>query len=330
MPADRFDALTPAAARRVLAAGALGALALAALVHLAPATPLPSSYAALVDALRAGADFYAMAGDLARAGEAPPMPLLPTLAARVSLLTLLASVGALASALLWAGVDRLWALGTHLSTRVAAAVLLLVGAALVAVIDPPRAMAALLVAWSLFLRRPARWVEAATLGTVAALVHAPALIYPIVMAAVALVERARREAAGWLLAALTAAAAVAFHLQALAETGESYPLAHDAAAPARLVAAALPQVPGALAAPLVALALLGWASRPDGVPPRLFALTGAAVVLAALTGADATALIAAPLLPGLAFAPGALRILIRRARARRRITITRLRQEPQP
>lgn len=327
---NRFASLSPSAGRRVLAAFVVGTAALLALVHLAPDDALPSSHAALVDALRAHADFYTTAGDLARAGEAPPMPLVPGIAARLSPLALVALLGALASALLWTGIDRLWALAARWPVQVAAAVLLLAGAAAVALVDPPQATAALLVAWSLLLRRPRRWVEAAALGTIAALAHAPATTYLCVMAAIALAEQQRREAAGWLLAAATAGTAFAFHLHALAATGEAYPLGHDAGAAARLVATALPQVPATAAALLVALACLGWASRAGGIAARLFALAGAALLLAALTGADATALVAAPLLPGLAFAPGALRELVRRARARRRITVTRLRQEPQP
>lgn len=330
MTLDRFAALSPSAARRALAAFALGAVALLALVHLAPAEPLPSSYAALVDALRAHADFYTMAGDLARGREAPPMPLLPLAAATLPPLALLALLAALASALLWTGIDRLWSLAARLPTQIAAAVLLLAGGAATVLVDPPHAAAALLVAWSLLLRSPRRWVEAAALGCVAALVHAPALLYPLVMAALALAERARREAAGWLLAGTAAGAAFAVHLHALHATGEAYPLTQDAGAAARVVATALPHVPPLLAAALVACALLGWASRASGIAPRLFALLAATLLLAALTGADASALIVAPLLPGLAFAPGSLRDLVRRARARRRITVTRLRPEPQP
>ena len=66
---NRFASLSPSAGRRVLAAFVVGTAALLALVHLAPDDALPSSHAALVDALRAHADFYTTAGDLARAGE---------------------------------------------------------------------------------------------------------------------------------------------------------------------------------------------------------------------------------------------------------------------
>ena len=92
---------------------------------------------------------------------------------------------------------------------------------------------------------------------------------------------------------------------------------------ARLIAAALPGVPAALAAPLLLLAALGWGtlSRPLGL--RVLAILAAGVACDGLFGAGTATLAALLVAPGLALAPDAVADLYRGALDRRRFTVTR-------
>jgi hypothetical protein len=130
--------------------------------------------------------------------------------------------------------------------------------------------AGLLIALSLAARSERRFAAAVALGLLAALVRELALPYLLVMAAIALAERRRTEAAAFAGAAAAALAALALHARALA------PLvgAHDLASPGwvrlggwafvlattrwnLLVVAAGPWM-AALVAPLGLAGALGW------------------------------------------------------------------------
>jgi hypothetical protein len=141
--------------------------------------------------------------------------------------------------------------------------------------------AGLLIALSLALRTPQRYLGAAVVGLLAALIRELAMPYLLVMAALALAERRRGEAVAFALALAASLAALAVHAwQVMSLTGP-----HDLASPGwvkfggwgfvmataqwNLAAVLLGK---AFAAVVVPLALLGAAARKDGLGLRLSAL----------------------------------------------------------
>ena len=197
--------------------------------------------------------------------------------------------------------------------------------------------AGLLIALALALYRPERWLETVTITLIAMLIRETALLFALVMAAMALIERSRRELIGWAVAIAVFGTAIVFHaIAADAVAGTA-----DPSSPGwtgllgfgffiRAVAATTPLalLPLAIAAVLLGVAFIGWVSWATPAGAR-----GAATIVAyaALLGIAARAdtfywaAMIGPLMPiGLIFAPDGVMQLIHRALDRRRITVTRV------
>jgi len=306
---SRFAALPAAQARIVL--GVLAALLLASLTVLGVPAPAPDTasanpqtdivlYEGIVSAVAHGEDYYRAAADALRAGSYPLRPFLtfrlPGLAVVQGALPLavtLALLCMLAFATAYAWYHRLREAVARVPALLAA--LFLLAAGMLAFVQPELIVfheiwAGLLVALSLALRRPGRWVEAVTIALIAMLIRETAALYVLVMAALAFAEGQRREAAGW-TAALGVFALV-------------------------------------LAAHAVALALFGWASWRDPLALRTAATFCAyAVVISLFARLDTFywgLMIAPAFLIGLAFVPDALRDLVTRALDRRSVRVQRI------
>jgi len=304
-------------------------------------------YEKIVAGVKGGGDYYTVATDTLRAGG---YPLRPFFTVRMpSLAVLQAALPAWGPAallyLLAAYVGLVWVLRLREALpravpRIFAGVLLI--GSMLAFLQPDLAAfheiwAGLLIALSLGLRRPGRWVEAVALGLVAMLIRETAALYAVVMLAMAWLEGERREALGWFAALTLFAAALAAH--AWAVTGVTGPL--DPASPgwsgllgfgffvkAIALATALQLVPIAAAALIVGLCLFGWASWNDPLGLRMlvvFACYAALIGVFARLDTFYWALMVAPLfLVGLVFVPDGLRDLFRPSLDRRRITVTRV------
>lgn len=352
---SRFAALTRVQARLTL--GGLALLLVASLGALGLPVPAPSDsgastdrgtdialYEGIASAVRHGEGYYIAASDAMRAGGYPLRPFLafrmPGLAIMQGLLpelALLVPLYALAAVTAWLWHRRLSRALTGVPARAGALVLLAGG--MLAFLQPGliafhEIWAGLLIAASLALRRPGRWVEAVALALLAMLIRETAAIFVLVMGGVALIEGYRREATGWAVALGIFAASLAAH--AVAVHGITGPL--DAASPgwtamhgfglfvrAITVATTLQLLPAVLAALLVALALFGWASWRDPLALRAiatFSAYAAATSLFAPLDAFYWGLMIAPaFLAGLAFVPDGLRDLVARALDRRRVRV---------
>ena len=304
-------------------------------------------YEAIVDGVRHGSNYYQVAAEALRAGDYPLRPFvafrLPTLAMVQAALpewAILATLWTLAAAVFVTWYGRLAPAFARPPPRLVAMALLAGG--LMAFVQPDLAhfhevWAGLLVALSLALRRPGRWVEAASFGLAAVLIRETAALYVGVMAVLALAEGERREAAGWAGVGVVLAVAVALHAHAVAQVVR--PL--DPASPgwagmlgfgffvrSMAISTALGLAPLWLGAPMVALALVGWASWRDPLALRAFTSLAAYALLIAVAGRTDTfywALLVAPMLPvGLAFGLDGVRDLLAGALDTRRITVTRI------
>lgn len=355
---SRFATLPSKQARIVL--GLLAALLLASLTIFglpAPAPTDPSAgtdqltdialYEGIVSAVRHGEDYYRAAADALRAGSYPLRPFLtfrmPGLAVTQGLLPetlVLGLLYLLAAATAWLWYRRIATALSGIPARAAA--LFLLAGGMLAFVQPGlvafhEIWAGLLVAASLALRRPDRWIESVALALIAMLVRETAALFVLVMGGLALLEGHRREAIGWAAALGIFALALAAH--AVAVHGVTGPL--DAASPgwagmhgfglfvrALTLATALQLLPAALAALLVALALFGWASWRDPLALRAaatFSAYAAAIGLFARLDTFYWGLMIAPVfLVGIAFVPDGLRDLVLRALDRRRVRVQRI------
>jgi hypothetical protein len=356
----RFAALPPLGARIALALIAL--LLAATFLALSTPAPPPASqatsdrsedmadvvlYETIVDRIRHGDGYYTAAAESLRSGNYPMKPFvtfrLPTLAQVQALLPPWASIALLWSlcvAVVIAWHARLKSAFARVPPRIVAMMLLAGG---LAVFVQPELVAfhelwaGLLIALSLALRRPGRWIEAVAIGLAATLIRETAALYVATMAILAFAEGERREALGWGAALGILALAVAAHAHAVAQVIE--PL--DPTSPGwagmlgfgffvrtMAISTALAQFPLALAAPLVGLALVGWAAWRDPLALRaltVFALYAALLGVAGRVDTFYWGLLVAPtLLIGLAFVPDGLRDLVTAARDNRRITVKRV------
>ncbi len=304
-------------------------------------------YRSIVENIRHGGNYYAVAADALRTGHYPLRPFvafrLPTLAVVEAAIppiatTLLLLVLAAFTAAAW--LTRLRA-ALPRPAPLAAAMVLLAGG-LVAFVQPELAVfheiwAGLLIALSLALRRPGRWLDAVAIGLVAMLVRETALLYVLVMGALALLEGHRREALAWAAAVLVFAGVVAFHMHAVGQVvragdltspGWSGMMGFGFFLEAVSVSTALAILPLGLSSALLLASLIGWAGWNTPLALRGLATIAA---FAALIGLFARpdnfywGLMIAPIsLIGIVFAPDAIRDVMTSALDRRRITVTRI------
>ncbi|KQN07239.1 hypothetical protein [Sphingomonas sp. Leaf25] len=304
-------------------------------------------YAAIVEGVRGGGDYYTVAAQALRAGGYPLKPFvtfrLPTLAVvqaalpNLLVLALLAGVAA-ATVLTWRRVIEAWfARGT---TRAVAWFLLAGG--MIAFVQPGlvafhEIWAGLLIAWALALRSEERWIEAAAIALCAMLIRETAALFALAMLAAALIERQRREAIGWGAVLLVFVAILSLHARAagiavgpLDPVSPGWTGGHGPGLFANAMARStvLTLLPWWIGAPVAMLALTGWAAAPGPVGFRA-ALTfgGYALAIALFARIDNFywVLAAAPaFLVGLAFLPDAARDLAVALLDRRRVRVQRI------
>lgn len=296
-------------------------------------------YAAIVEGVRSGGDYYTIAADAQRRNNYPVRPFvtvrLPTLALLEGHLPSRAMqilLGALCAAAFVA-----WAVRLRLAfarTPPFLISLAFLAGGMLAFAQPELFLfheiwAGLLIALSLALWRPGRWATAALLALAAALIRETALLYAIVMGVLALRDGRRREIMAWLGVGAVFAILLAAHAHTVAQVvGPGDPtspgwtglLGFGFFAKAVSMSTALALAPLWLAAPLVALALFGWASWRDPVALRAATTFAAYALLLGLFGRPDTfywGLLAAPtILAGLAFLPDGLRDVLSAARRR--------------
>lgn len=185
----------------------------------------------------------------------------------------------------------------------------------------------MLIALSLGLYRPERWIFAVIAGALALFVRELALPFVLLMAAMAWTRGNRGEAAAWLGAVLLFGLALAFHLSAVAQ----HVLPSDPPSPSWLalrglggwtsnivLSSPLYLLPGWLAAPLALLPLLGWAGWRSWFGVTGFLLCLGYGVLFMIAGRDNNFYWALLVMPvwfvGYAFVPRALAGLWRSVR----------------
>jgi hypothetical protein len=279
-------------------------------------------------------------GDPLRPFVAVPLPTLAVVQAALPVLATEMLFWALGAAVLiaWYGRLRPW-LARPTARFVAAALLaaMLLEGVRYDLLDVPESWAGLLLALSLALWRPGRWIEPAAFGLAATLVCIAAAPYLVVMGGIAIFEGRRREAIGWALALGILTIVLAAHAHAVAQIVR--PL--DAGGPdgmtlpgvgpvlrAIMESTAPGRLPSLLATLVLGLALFGWTAWRDALAVRVVALFATGVVMFAVAGragGSRDGLVFAPLLPvGLLFAVDGLRDLGRIALDRRRITVKRV------
>ncbi len=305
-------------------------------------------YEKIVAGVRGGENYYVVAADALRAGSYPLRPFLtfrmPALATVLAAIPQWLPVRYLLFALVLC-VAGAWGmrLRGELTSPFAAfvALIMMLGSLLVFLqyeLAPFHEIwAALLVALSLALRRPERWIEAAAIALAAMLIRETAALYVLIMAIFAWSEGERREAVGWGLALALFAAALAAHAWAVAGvTGPADPASPGWAGllgfgffvKAVTLATALQMFPLWLGALIAGLAMCGWASWRNPIGLRMAAiLAGYAAAIGIFARLDTFywALMIAPVfLLGLLFAPAGVRDLMRQALDKRRIKVTRV------
>ncbi|WP_442852536.1 hypothetical protein [Sphingomonas sp. PAMC 26617] len=304
-------------------------------------------YGAIVSGIRGGGDYYSVTANALRRGDYPLRPFvtfrLPALAV-VEAHVPQSVMETLLYALV-AGTAAAWFVRLRpafLRTLPLTCAMLLLAGGMAAFVQRDligfhEIWAGLLIALSLALRRDDRWSAAVAIGLVAMLIRETAVLYVGIMAVLAFAEGNRREAFGWGATMAVLALVLAFHAHAVADVVRPT----DPASPgwagllgfgffvrAMAASTALTLAPLVVAAPLVGVALFGWASWVEPLALRtLTVFCGYAALLGLFGRADTFywgLMIAPVLLVGLAFAPDGLRDLVSRARDRRRITVTRL------
>lgn len=300
----------------------------------------------LIEGVRAGGDYYSVAESVFRVDPAAiqgwgdvPLPALAMLTGALSPLMAFSLQALLVLAVFVAWFLRL----RHVFARIAGmlAVGFLLAGGLVVAIDPllgslNSLWAGLLVALSLGLWRPGRWVEAAAVALIACAFDEAALLHVVLMAGFALVERQRREAMGWASVAALLIVLFVAHGAAVGDlVATASPIAVEAHgggyaqfAQSLALSSVLQLLPLPLTAVLVGLALVGWASWAHPIGVRVLATISAYALLIAIFAPPAAAhwgLLVAPLvLLGLAFAPDAARDLAAALLDRRRVRVQRI------
>ncbi|MGY4396574.1 hypothetical protein ACVWZA_001754 [Sphingomonas sp. UYAg733] len=304
-------------------------------------------YESIVSGVRAGGNYYTVTADALRTGNYPLKPFVtfrqPTLAMVQAALPDGVTVALLY--LLAAAVMLAWFIRLRPAFARAppfAIALILLAAGMVVFVQPELAnfhevWAGLLIALSLALRRPDRWIEAAAFGLIAMLIRETAALYVGIMAALAFAEGHRREALGWCLPVAVLAVVVVLHAHAVAQVvrpldpgspGWAGMLGFGFFVKTMTLSTALNLAPAWIAALLIGLALFGWAAWNDALALRALAIFASYGALLGLFGRVDTfywgLMIAPTILVGLAFVPDGARDLISAATERRKITVTRL------
>ncbi|WP_336958482.1 hypothetical protein [Sphingobium aquiterrae] len=302
-------------------------------------------YQTIIDDVRAGKGYYAAAAQELRTQDYPLRPFvafrLPTLA--MALAAMPDFIGCMTLALLCGAVILAWTqrIGpTFKRQEMAAPVSLLLMLGCVTIGNPTltvfhESWAALLLALALAVHRPARfprlWWPSVLLALLAVLIRELALPFLLLMAALALYQRRRTEATGWIAAIALFGIALALHAHQVALVTT----AADPASPGWAamggwtyfiasvhMSTVLTYLPTPFAAAAVPLALLGWAAWRDSSGLATFLFLSGFALLMMLAGRPDNfywAVMVDPLLlTGLIFVPAALRDLALAARAPRR------------
>ncbi len=304
-------------------------------------------YGAIVSGIRGGGDYYSVTANALRRGDYPLRPFVTFRLPALAVVEAHVPQSVMESLLyaLVAGTAAAWFVRLRpafLRTLPLTCAMLLLAGGMAAFVQRDligfhEIWAGLLIALSLALRRDDRWSAAVAIGLVAMLIRETAVLYVGIMAVLAFAEGNRREAFGWGASMAVLALVLAFHAHAVADVVRPT----DPASPgwagllgfgffvrAMVASTALTLAPLVVAAPLVGVALFGWASWVEPLALRtLTVFCGYAALLGLFGRADTFywgLMIAPVLLVGLAFAPDGLRDLVSRARDRRRITVTRL------
>ncbi|WP_343527708.1 hypothetical protein [Sphingomonas sp.] len=336
-----------------LAAAGLSALlilivAVALLTH-APVEPvrerLSPATTAILDHVRHGQSFYPAALDALRENDRPLRPVLfavplPALSITLAALPPLVGYGlmtilAVAVAASW--LRRVIPIFDRQGPRALAVILLVAGlyplinSTMIAV---PEAWAGMFIALSLAQRRPEAMPTAVALGLAAMLISQTALLYALVMLALAWQAGVRREVTAWMIAIAIALLALAAHAHALNPLVTRLDPAIDAPidllSPGTLIAtiasaSVVGYLPMGVVVPLSVLAALGWAHWRQAAARRAGATMAAFALATLVTGSAAFVAGLSPLFfLGVVLAPDAVRELIAAARERRRITVTRV------
>lgn len=354
----RFAALSRQGARTVLIVIALLIAATLAACYVGGTSPSVEGksgsetdamlYQTIVEGIRHGGHYYAVAATALREGGYPLKPFvafrLPTLAVVEAALPPIVALALLVAIVVAAAMAWYVRLRAQTSVRNGAqiAVLVLLAAGLAVFLERDMVafheiVAGPLIALSLAVWRPGRWVEAAAIATIALMIRETVAAYLMVMLLFALLDRNWREAAGWGTGLAAFALVLVLHARAVAEVvgplDPSSPGWHGLLGYGYFIKTValgtlLVTAPLWIAAPLIALALVGWAAWRDALALRVLAVLAAyGVLLGVFARPDNVywvLLIAPFVLLGLLFAPDALGDLFHRALDRRRITVTRM------
>lgn len=304
-------------------------------------------YQTVVAGIRGGSPYYAVVAETHRMGHYPLKPFftvrLPTLAVVeaalppmvLNLLLLLLCVGTI---LAW--VARVRPETTGLVPLGVAGMLVLAG--LYVNLDTGFVVfheiwAGPLIALSLAIRRPGRWLPSVAFGLSAMLIRETALLYVAIMAVFAWLDGERHETFGWLGAIAIFAVVLAAHAHAVSlvsgpldRVSQGWSGLEGFGFYVRLatISSGLDILPQWLASLVLGMALFGWLAWRDAVATRalvVFAAYAALISLFARSDNFYWALMTTPvLLVGLVFAVDGLRDMIAAARDTRRITVTRV------
>lgn len=284
-------------------------------------------YREIIAGVESGGDYYQVAAEAQRKNHYPLKPFftfrLPTHATVYALFG--EQVMIVAIWLLCAGLMFAWwmKLRSVLPLPLLGAIMILIGGGLGGMLQPQTGLfheswAALLLALMVAIRRPENPWPAILVGGIALMIRELALPMILAMGGLALIEKRRREAAGWALIVVLFGIYMTLHAQWVSQVV----LPGDLPSPgwSRMLGAQFAlksiakvtfgiQMTDAIAAGLLILSLFGWASVKTGWALRAaLLLAGYGSMLALFARADTFywALIPAPLsFVGLAFLPKA-------------------------
>lgn len=290
---------------------------------------------AIVDRMQDGADYYTAVGIEQPARGFPVSPAMAVREPTLAWVSAWVGTGPMYALLLALGavvvLVMVWRIGQLAGGKPGwlSGCLLLAGSVVVILGAQESQMhefwAAFLLMLSIAVRSERHWVGSVILGLLAAMIRELCIPYLVVMGFLAVREGHRREAVGWFSASGLFAAFYGWHAHEvstrLSGAGEAskgwadiagWPFTVDAIS----FASILQPLPYGIAAVLVPLALLGWASRTGSLATRVTAVLATFAVAFGIAARHDNAywglLLAALFIVGLAFAPSALVDLVRR------------------